>query len=279
MAAVLLALGSSLAFGVGDFLGGVAARRLTVLTVLVLSQLVGLAGIVVVVAVRGAGPPGADSLALGLGAALFGAAGITLLYRGLAVGLMSVVAPIAATAAVIPVVTGALTGEGTSWAQNAGIALALGGVVLVSREEAGAVARGRLAAGAGLGLAAALAIGLFLVVFDRAAEDDPYWASLAVRLGSVAIFVAAALVRRPPLRVGAPTLAVLAAVGLLDLTGTTLFAVASTKGLVGVVSVLSSLYPVATVALARIFLGERLGASQALGVAAAFGGVVLISAA
>ena len=276
MLAVALALGASLAFGVADFLGGAAARRLALLTVLLLSQLAGLAGIVVVVALRGDGPPDATSLAWGVLAGLFGAAAITALYHGLAVGLMSVVAPLAATAAVIPVIAGVVIGETPSALQNGGIALALVGVVLVSRSSNGGVG-GRFAAGAGLGLLSALLIGSLLTAFDAASEQDPYWATLVLRTVTATIFVAAALVRRPPLRVGRPALAGLAVIGLLDLAGTTLFAVASTEGLVGIVSVLSSLYPVVTVALARVFLGERLSGAQAAGVFAAFGGIALIA--
>jgi drug/metabolite transporter (DMT)-like permease len=276
MLAVALALGASLAFGVADYLGGAAARRLALLTVLLLSQLAGLAGIVVVVGLRGEGPPDTASLAWGALAGLFGAAAITALYHGLAVGLMSVVAPLAATAAVIPVIAGVVIGETPSSVQNGGIAVALLGVILVSRSSSEGSA-GRFAAGAGLGLLAALLIGALLTAFETASDQDPYWATLALRTVTATIFLAAALVRRPPLRVSRRALAGLVLIGLLDLAGTTLFAVASTEGLVGIVSVLSSLYPVVTVALARVFLGERLSGVQASGVVAAFGGIALIA--
>jgi drug/metabolite transporter (DMT)-like permease len=136
----------------------------------------------------------------------------------------------------------------------------------------------RFAVGAGLGLLAALLIGCFLVTFDAASEGDPYWATLVVRSGTVSIFAVATLVSRPPLRVTRADAVTLAVIGLLDVAATTLFAVATTEGLVGVVSVLSSLYPVVTVALARAFLGERLSRAQAAGVAAAFAGIALIAA-
>lgn len=277
MLAVVLALGASLAFGVADYLGGAAARRMALLTVLLLSQLAGLAGIAVLVALRGEGPPDAASLGWGVAAGLLGAAAITVLYHGLAVGLMSVVAPLAATAAVIPVIAGVVIGEAPSRLQNAGIALTLAGVILVSRSS-GEGSGGRVAAGAGLGLLAALLIGSLLTAFDAASDQDPYWATLVLRTVTATIFVAAALVRRPPIRVSRRALAGLAVIGLLDLAGTTLFAVASREGLVGVVSVLSSLYPVVTVALARVFLGERLSAVQSAGVLGAFGGIALIAA-
>jgi drug/metabolite transporter (DMT)-like permease len=276
--AVLLSLASSLSFGVADFLGGVAARRLAVVTVLLISQAVGLAGIAVLVAARGDGPPDAVFVPLAALSAALGTAGVAALYRGLATGLMSVVAPIAAAAAVIPVAYGAVRGDTpTAW-QNAGIGLALGGVVLASRTRGRAGAGARLAAGAGLGLVAAVFFGLFLVSFEAAATDDPYWAVLALRVSSVVMLLAAAAVLRPSLRTDGRGLGVLAVIGILDAAGNAFFAVATTKGLIGVVSVLSSLYPIVTIGLARLILHERLHPVQAAGVAAALAGVGLIAA-
>ncbi|HET9545004.1 MAG TPA: hypothetical protein VFO88_05460, partial [Gaiellaceae bacterium] len=148
MPAVLLSLASSLSFGVADFLGGVASRRGAVVTVLLVSHAVGLAGIAVLVAARADGPPDAVFVPLAALSAALGTAGVAALYRGLATGLMSVVAPIAAAAAVIPVVWGAVRGDAPTALQNGGIALALGGVVLVSRTRTRPGAGARLAAGA-----------------------------------------------------------------------------------------------------------------------------------
>ena len=276
MAAVLLALGASLSFGFADFYGGLSSRRAALVAVMAGAQVAGLAVIAVVVAVRAAPFPGAGILPWTVLAAFIGMAALACLYRGLAVGSMSVVAPIAATAAVIPVVVGAARGEAPAALQNAGIALALGGVLLASRAPGGATPR-RFAQGAGLGILAALFIGVFLVVFDAAAEHDPYWASLLLRATSALLLLTVALVTRPSFRLGGRLLGVIALVGVLDMAGNTLFAVASTKGLVGVVSVLSSLYPVVTVALARLLLAERMRRSQGVGVAAAFAGVGLIA--
>ena len=280
MAAVLLALGSSLSFGIADFFGGVVTRRHAVVVVLLVSQTVGLAGIALVVLVRGDGPPDAVFVPLALAASVLGVVGLAALYRGLATGMMSVVAPIAATASCVAVVAGLVTGETPTRLQNAGIALALGGVILVSLARSEGEARTRLAAGAGLGLVAAATFGAFLIFFDRAATDDPYWATLVLRIGSVALLATVALVvgPRPSRALGVATFLLLGAIGLLDVAGNALFAVASTKGAVGVVAVLTSLYPVVTVALARFVLKERLQARQAVGVVCALAGVALIAA-
>jgi drug/metabolite transporter (DMT)-like permease len=274
----LLALTASLSWGVGDFLAGLRARRLPVLTVLVVSQAAGLSTIALVVAVRSEGPPEARYLGYAALAGIAGAIGLAALYRGLAVGSMSVVAPISATAAVVPVLFGIAGGERPSAAQNVGIAVAVAGVVLASRARAGD-GRGRaLAEGTGLALLAALAFGLLLVALGEASEGDPYWGTLAMRATSFSLLVLAAAVLRPSLAAARGDLPVLLLVGVLDTAGNVLFAVATTKSLLSLVAVLGQLYPVVTVLLARILLGERLTRGQGVGVVGAFAGVALITA-
>jgi len=277
VAAIVLSLLSSASFGVADFFGGLASRRYALLTVMVVSQGTGLIGIALLVALRGDGPPDAGFAPFALLASVVGTVGLAALYQGLAVGLMSVVAPLAATAAAIPVVVGAATGESATRLQYAGIAVALGGIVLVSRSQQAGGAGARLATGAGLGILAAVFIGLFFVAIDRASEEDPYWATLVLRCGSLTLIGLAVAIRRPSLRMFGRSALILPVVGVLDLAGNVLLAVATTKGAVGVVAVLTSLYPVVTVALARLVLHERMTAVQAAGVGAAFAGVALIT--
>jgi drug/metabolite transporter (DMT)-like permease len=138
--------------------------------------------------------------------------------------------------------------------------------------------RGRVAAGAGLALLAALGIGSFLVALDAASEGGVAWALLAQRSVCLGLVLAAAAVVRPDTSFSRVDLAPLVAIGALDMAANALFAVASTRGLVSVVSVVASLYPVTTVVLARLLLGERIAAAQQLGVVAALSGVVLITA-
>ncbi len=274
----LLALTASLSWGVGDFLAGLRARRLPVLTVLVVSQAAGVTTIALVVALRGDGPPAARYLAYAALAGVAGAIGLAALYRGLAVGSMSVVAPISATAAVVPVLYGVLTGERPSAAQGAGIALAVVGVVFASRAR-GVDGRGRtVAEGAGLALVAALAFGLLLVALGEASEGDALWGTLAMRATSFSLLALTALLVRPSFALAHRDLSILVLIGVLDTAGNALFALATTKSLLSLVAVLGQLYPVVTVLLARILLGERLSPSQGAGVVSAFAGVVLITA-
>src|SRR2546427_12182253 len=157
MAAVLLALGASVSWGVADFFGPLKGRTLGALRVLIYVQISGFLGIAALVAVRGEGPGGAAVL-LAIPAALSGTLGLYAYYRGVAVGAMSGVAPVAGVSAAVPVTVGLATGDRPSSAQIIGIVLALCGVGLASREhqETGG---SRLAAGFGLALLAALGFG------------------------------------------------------------------------------------------------------------------------
>jgi drug/metabolite transporter (DMT)-like permease len=211
-------------------------------------------------------------------AGIAGAVGIAALYRGLAVGSMSIVAPITATGAVIPVAVGVSTGERPTALQGAGLALALGGVVLAARQPGGETLRGRVAAGVGLALLAALGIGSFLVALDAASEGGVAWALLVQRSVCLGLVLAAGALLRTGVNVSRVDLAPMVAIGALDMAANALFAVASTRGLVSVVSVVASLYPVTTVVLARLLLAERISRAQQVGVAGALMGVVLITA-
>src|SRR5439155_929300 len=176
----------------------------------------GLAMLLVVVAVRGQGPP--DGLHA-LWAALAGLAGLTglvALYRGLAIGAMGVVAPISGTAPVVAIAVGLARGERPSAVQFAGIGVALAGIVVAGAERHPDARRARVAVGAGLAVVAALAFGGTFVGVDAASNADPYWATLILRLTSCTTVALALAVVRPPftgIRSAAPALV---AVGLLD---------------------------------------------------------------
>jgi drug/metabolite transporter (DMT)-like permease len=281
MTAVALALASSLSWGVADFMGGLQARRRPLLAVLVVTQAAGLTAVLVAAAVRAEGPPEAGAwIAWAAGSTLFGISGLAAFYRGLAIGAMGVVAPISAAAAIVPLTVGLATGDRPSPIQAAGVAVAIAGVVLAAREERapGAKARAGVAAGAGLAIVAALGFGGFFVGIDRASEADVLWAIVVARAVSVAGLTTAVLATRTAVPRDASALRVLVPIGLLDTGANLLFAAATTHGLVSLVGVLGSLYPVVTVLLARFVLHERLHALQRVGAVAALAGAALISA-
>ena len=276
MTAVLLALGASLSWGFADFVGPLKGRTLGALRVLFVAQACGVLAIGLAVAVRGKGP--ADwAVLLAIPAALSGTLGLYAYYRGMAVGAMSVVAPVAGVSAAVPVTVGLATGDRPSTAQIIGIVLALCGVGLASREHQEGGGR-RIAAGFGLALLAAVGFGGYFVPMHAAGHADFWWASLIFRVTSFSMTGAAVAVTRTRVTLSRRDAAVVGAVGIGDTLGNVLFAASSSKGLVSVTSVLASLYPLITVALARAVLSERIDRAQQFGVLATLGGVALISA-
>lgn len=262
-----------------DFGGGLQARRHALLAVLLVSQAAGLAGIALLVVAAGEPVPAIGDV---LPAALGGIAGMVALaafYRGLAIGTMSIVAPISATGAAVPVLVGLAGGDRPGTAVMAGIVVAVAGVVLAAREQApeGSVAAAVARRSVLLALVAALGFGGFFVGIDASAGAGVPWALLAARGASFSLVAAAAVVARPPVPREPAVLGLLAGIGLLDLAANASFAAATHEGLLSVVSVLSSLYPVVTVVLARVVLGERVRRVQEAGIVAAIAGVALIA--
>jgi len=226
------------------------------------------------------------------------------LYKALAIGSMSIVAPISSTNALIPFLVGLALGERPSAAQLAGVALAAAGVLPVASERAGdtigvaalpnepavtptAVMAAGTAAGVPrrnqrraivLALTAAVAMGLVLVGYDATARYDPLWAMLGGRISSVVVFAVVFLVLRPRLEMRRSALPFVVAVGLLDTGANGLFALATTQGYLSIVAVLASVYPVVTVLLAYGLLRERIAPHQMVGAAGTLAGIALIAA-
>lgn len=291
MLSLALALISGLAWGSADFVGGVMTKRLAPATVLVVSQAAGLTFIGVLVVASGDPVPPSRSLVYGALGGLGGAIGLAALYKGLAVGRMSIVAPTAALSGAVPVIVGFLQSERPALLQLVGMAVAGVGVLVAVRtpdpravlpgdasETAGRSPRAGMTRGIGYALGAALFLGLFVTSLDAAGDASAVWASLMIRAVSVPLFFAAWLLMRSDRR--RPTVSelwLLVVVGMLDNGANVLFALAADRGLLTLVAVLGSLYPVSTVLLARAFLRERLTGTQAAGVVAAFTGVALIA--
>jgi len=271
--AIGLALAASVSWGVGDFLGGTSARRISAITVLAISEVAGLAVAAVVVAVSGEPWPGSAAL-WAVAAGISGAVGLGALYRGMAVGAIGVVAPLSSASAVIPVGVGIATGERPSGLQLGGVACALVGVVLASREQI--EGRVRIAAGVELALLAAAGFGLYFVFIDHVADHGAIWAATLSRATASVVAVAAALALG---RIRAPgrLLPVLVLVGCFDVGANILLALALRHGLISLVSVLSSLYPIVTIALARATLGERPQRVQQIGIGLALSGAAFIA--
>jgi drug/metabolite transporter (DMT)-like permease len=209
---------------------------------------------------------------------VFGTIGLFAFYRGLATGAMSVVAPIAALAAGVPVIWGvAVSGDEIGGLQAIGFVAAVGGSVAASIEVR--PERRQIAAGVGWATLAMLAFGAYYVPMHAASTQDWLWPAFLFRCTSVTLVWTLVLARRARPRGLRPHWLGLVAIGLLDTGGNALYAAASSVGgLLSVVSVLATLYPVITVLLARLLLGERVQRTQDAGVVVALAGVVLITA-
>ena len=274
---VALALCASLLWGTADFLGGTAARRLPATGVVLVSQAAALIGLLVVATAMGAFADDTGYLGWALAAALVGLVALVSFYAALAEGTMGVVAPIAALGVVVPVVVGLSQGDRPSARQGLGVAIAVVGVVLASGPEIRA-GEGRssyrplLLAGV-----AAAGFGTVIVCVAHGARTSTTMTLLIMRITSVAVLGALAAGRRVQVGAARGDLPLLIAIGAGDVTANAALAVASTRGLLSMVAVLSSLYPAVTVLLARAVHDERLTRVQTMGVTAALAGVVLIA--
>ena len=274
---IVLALASSLVWGVADFMGGFFTRRAPLAAVTVVSQGAGLVALLVWLAARGF-HVGWSSFAFGLIGGIGGAIGLSAFYKALAVGTMSIVSPVTACGAIVPFGLALARGERPSvWAVG-GAVVALAGAVLASASEGRASGDRRL--GAILAVCAAIAIGLFAYFLGIGGKHgDPFAALLGARVASLSLLVVGALVLRAPVAPRRELLPAIAVVGLLDSAANALFVFASRGGYLSVVSVLGSLYPVVTLLAAHVVLSERITRVQRGGVALALVGVCVVAAA
>jgi drug/metabolite transporter (DMT)-like permease len=275
--ASLLALSGAVLWGVGDFLGGFASRRLAVLAVLAISQAIGLVGVACWVWVASDPFPGLVEILPAAAAGVAGLIGLGALYRGLAIGAMGIVAPISAASPVVPLAVDAARGLTPAALQWLGIVLVLAGIVVLSREPSG-VGNARIAAGAGLAVVAALGFGGFLVGLDAGSDESAPWGVVAARSAAVATVLAAAALTSTSLRPPVRFLPILVAVGIFDTGANVCVAFATTIGAAGIVAVLSALYPIVTVVLARLVLRERLSVPRRAGGVVALAGAALVAA-
>jgi drug/metabolite transporter (DMT)-like permease len=201
---------------------------------------------------------------------------VALLYRGLAIGVMSVVAPVTAVCSVIiPVVVGVAQGERPAGQAIAGVLLAIVAIVLVSQSDHAEPGK-RATTGLGIAIASGICIGVFLVLLQRTGPSAGLWPLAAARVVSVCCFIVVAMVAREKLRLTQKAAPLVISGGALDMVANMLYLLAVRQGPLGIVATLTSLYPASTVVLARLLLRERLRAVQLGGVVCATVAIVLI---
>jgi uncharacterized membrane protein len=277
----ILALASAAFYGAADFIGGMTARRAATMAIVLLSQAAGLALVVVMVALLGTPVPGTHDWVWGALAGVAGGGGVALLYRALAIGVMSLVAPVTAVCAVaVPVVVAVLwLDERPTWQATLGIALALLAVALVSQggdSHGKDPSRAPRRRGLGLAIVSGIAIGLFFLALARTTDEAGLWPLVFARISSVGLFGALIAMSRTTLSMAGNTALLAVGGGVLDMLANLLYLLASRQGPLTLVVTLSSLYPASTVLLARFVLHERLTPRQWIGVGMALLAIVAI---
>ncbi|MBK5228516.1 MAG: DMT family transporter [Actinobacteria bacterium] len=285
---VILGLCAAIAYGAGDFAGGLVSRRANVLIVVALSQVIGSTILIPAIIVVG-GELTTSAMGWGAVSGIAGGVGVILLYTGLSRGRMSVVAPITAVlAAIVPVGFGLVTGERPSPLALIGVVIALGSVGLVSAApDPGAPGGGagtddpdireQPSSGIAEALGAGVGFGFFFVALAEAGSGSGLYPILFARIGSL-LLVGAIIFFRHPSRTGMrESLPGIAVAGTLDVAANVLYLLATRQGLLSLVAVLTSMYPATTVLLARTVLSERLARTQAVGLVLATAAVALIA--
>ena len=267
-------LTAALAWGLGDFTGGQAAKKNSVFAVVVIADLAGLALVLALALGRGEAFPTARGLLFATLAGLIGGAALCAFYRCLAIGTMGINASIAAVLTVaIPVLFGALTQGLPGRLQLAGFGLALAAIALISLSDA-ATGRPR---GLGLAIVAGAGFGGFLVFSKLAGDLGLFWVLTVIRIASLALVLVifwATQKRAMPVWTGWP---VAFAAGIMDVLGNLFYILAARAGRMDVSAVLASLYPAVTIALAIIFLRERVNRRQQIGITAALAATLLLA--
>lgn len=290
---VLFALIAATAYGISDFVGGFASRRVPALTVLLVSYPIG-GALMAVLLLWYRGPLSAATVAWSVGGGVAGLTGVALMYSALAIAPMNVVSPVTAVmSAVVPVLFGVGRGErphGLAWL---GIALGLVAVVLISRQaparpEPGTGETAAAAPGAGrtgtvgwrpltMAVLAGVGFGMYFVCLASADTDSGIWPVVLSRAVSAVLVVPLAILGRQLVRPSRMVSGLAALAGVLDATANWTFVLASRHGLLSLSGVITALYPAGTVLLAMGFLGERSSRTQRMGFGVATFSVVLLT--
>lgn len=278
--AIFLGLAVAVVYGTADFLGGRTSRGNRPVAVVAVSQLISLVVLTALLAVDRTPVPDARALIFGAASGVVGLIGVFLLYRGLAVGAMGVIAPVTAVgAAVVPISYGIATGDRPSGSALLGVVLALAAVGLVASGAGSEPRRLRPTSTRELGLAAAAGAGFgaSLIFLVESGPASGFWPVLAARAVSAPLALLVAVLGGRSLRIARGSRLQVATTGGLDAAAIALYLLASRRGLISLVAALGSLYPAATVLLARVVLHEQLARSQVVGLVLALVGVVLIA--
>ncbi len=272
--AAILALLSSFAWGTADFLGGILSKKRNAIAVIGGSQPFGLIAISIVALLSGQFWFSREVVTYGVIAGLIGMVALMAYYQALATGQMGIVAPIGSLGVLVPLTYGYLNGEEPTVIQNVGIAIAIIGVVLASGPEFRGDAAIKPVV---LAFISAAMFGFTVLFMARGGELNPAGTVVMMRVAQVSVMVSIALLLRTFGGLEKQDVPILALTGSLDALANVLFTTAAGLGLIAIVSVLGSLFPVATALLAWWFLKERLLPIQYVGIFVTMAGVAAIT--
>ncbi len=270
-----LALLSAALFGVADFAGGLATKRISAWTVAGWSQLLGIPILILGLMVIPSPEVTKADLAWGAVGGVFGILGVAVMYKALAAGTMSVIAPIIGVgAAMIPVIWAVVTGESIDAVQWAGIALAGVAVTLIASQSGAGRLSTKLALQA---FGAAVAFAIFFIALGQTSEAAGLWPLAAARLFTLPLAFAVIVATRAPVAPGRALIPLVATIAVFDMTANMAIVLALQRGPIGINAVLGSLYPAFTVVAAVIVLKERPTGRQILGLSLALVAVLALA--
>ncbi len=279
MVSIIFGLASALSWGAGDFTGGMAARKVGAFRSVFYAEVIGIVFLFIVVGVTGESMLGSRSAVFALVAGALGTIGLMLLYHAMAIGVMSIAAPVSALlAATLPVIVGMFTQGLPDFLTILGFGFALFAVWMISQGEGGVKDILSHLSDLKLPLIAGIGFGLYFVLMHEATKaGGAFWPMILSRSGGILLITAYLLITRSSIKIDTSALPIITVNGLLDIGGNFFFILASQSGRLDVASVLSSLFPGATVVLAWVFLKERLNRNQWIGIAAALTAIVLMT--
>lgn len=280
MLPIVLGLASALTWGAGDFTGGLAARRVGAYRSVFYAEVIGVIFLFIVIGLTGEDLPGTRTMIFAVLAGMLGTVGLMLLYHAMSIGMMSIAAPVSALlAAALPVAVGIFAEGLPDFLTILGFGFALLAVWMISQSEGGVKDILSHLSDLKLPLIAGIGFGFYFVLMHEATGDGGavIWPMVFSRLGGMTLITTYLLVTRSNLKIELGALPIISANGILDLGGNFFFILAGQAGRLDVASVLSSLFPGATVILAWIFLKERLNRNQWIGVAAALVAIILMT--
>ncbi|NOH00859.1 MAG: DMT family transporter [Chloroflexi bacterium] len=280
MASIIFGLASALSWGAGDFTGGLAARRVGAYRSVFYAEVVGVLFLFLVIALTGEDLPGSRTIFFATLAGVFGTVGLMLLYHAMSVGMMSIAAPVSALlAAALPVAVGIFAEGLPDVLTLIGFGFALFAIWMISQSNDGVKDILSHLSDLKLPLLAGLGFGFYFVLMHEATSGGGavIWPMVFSRAGGMTLVTAYLLLTRSTWKIEWNALPIISLNGILDLGGNFFFILAGQSGRLDVASVLSSLFPGATVILAWIFLKERLNRNQWIGVFAALTAIVLMT--